>query len=93
MTIVEQSVGVNMNERFPRIKKGIDCYRKMARIEDGWTDIETKCSETAISTLCVVRGRSIEYEKKRSETERSKRCFRDHAMHALDQQTPTRTMI
>lgn len=47
-----------MNERFPRTKKGDDCYRKMARIEDGWTDIETKCYETAISTLCVVAGRS-----------------------------------
>lgn len=58
VTMVEQSVGANMNERFPRKKKGDDCYRKMARIEDGWTDIETKCYETAISTLCVVTGRS-----------------------------------
>lgn len=28
---------------FPRMRENGDCYRKMARIEDGWTDIETKC--------------------------------------------------
>lgn len=51
-----------MDERFPRIKKGIDCYRKMARI--GRMDRYRNKVFRHGDQYVVVRGRSIEYERR-----------------------------